>query len=130
MFRGLFSTNATKVKYKRFAVLGTYCDSLFLFFLLPCNASKLDFSITFLLLIVFFPFDSVSFSFSPSIFIFIHYFSLVYFFFYQERKEVYTDPATGYDVLTRLAHLQRGNCCGNACRHVSWLLIFKTRCFI
>ncbi|XP_030157622.1 uncharacterized protein C1orf53 homolog isoform X1 [Lynx canadensis] len=30
----------------------------------------------------------------------------------------YTDPATGYLVLTRLAHLQRGKCCGSACRHV------------
>ncbi|XP_026930410.2 uncharacterized protein C1orf53 homolog isoform X2 [Acinonyx jubatus] len=29
----------------------------------------------------------------------------------------YTDPATGYLVLTRLAHLQRGKCCGSACRH-------------
>ncbi|XP_004860237.2 uncharacterized protein C1orf53 homolog [Heterocephalus glaber] len=27
------------------------------------------------------------------------------------------DPATGYVVLTRLAHLQRGACCGSACRH-------------
>ncbi|EDM09631.1 similar to novel protein (predicted) [Rattus norvegicus] len=29
----------------------------------------------------------------------------------------YLDPATGYVVLTRLAHLQRGACCGSACRH-------------
>ncbi|MBZ3875899.1 hypothetical protein SUZIE_135245 [Sciurus carolinensis] len=29
----------------------------------------------------------------------------------------YVDPATGYMVLTRLAHLQRGSCCGSACRH-------------
>lgn len=29
----------------------------------------------------------------------------------------YLDPATGYVVLTRLAHLQRGSCCGSACRH-------------
>ncbi|XP_060220375.1 uncharacterized protein C1orf53 homolog isoform X3 [Meriones unguiculatus] len=29
----------------------------------------------------------------------------------------YVDPATGYVVLTRLAHLQRGSCCGSACRH-------------
>ncbi|XP_052056960.1 uncharacterized protein C1orf53 homolog [Apodemus sylvaticus] len=29
----------------------------------------------------------------------------------------YVDPATGYVVLTRLAHLQRGACCGSACRH-------------
>ncbi|KAM4860330.1 uncharacterized protein C1orf53 homolog [Thomomys bottae] len=29
----------------------------------------------------------------------------------------YVDPATGYTVFTRLAHLQRGSCCGSACRH-------------
>ncbi|XP_037351848.1 uncharacterized protein C1orf53 homolog [Talpa occidentalis] len=29
----------------------------------------------------------------------------------------YVDPATGYVVLTQLAHLQRGKCCGSACRH-------------
>ncbi|TEA31771.1 hypothetical protein DBR06_SOUSAS14110010 [Sousa chinensis] len=29
----------------------------------------------------------------------------------------YVDPATGYMVLTRLAHLQRGRCCGSTCRH-------------
>ncbi|XP_021054903.1 uncharacterized protein C1orf53 homolog [Mus pahari] len=29
----------------------------------------------------------------------------------------YMDPATGYVVLTRLAHLRRGACCGSACRH-------------
>ncbi|KAL1774901.1 hypothetical protein HispidOSU_007410 [Sigmodon hispidus] len=29
----------------------------------------------------------------------------------------YVDPATGYMVLTRLAHLQRGACCGSGCRH-------------
>ncbi|XP_004415568.1 PREDICTED: uncharacterized protein C1orf53 homolog [Odobenus rosmarus divergens] len=29
----------------------------------------------------------------------------------------YVDPATGYTVLTQLAHLQRGKCCGSACRH-------------
>ncbi|AWW75203.1 hypothetical protein CD351_12270 [Erythrobacter sp. KY5] len=32
-----------------------------------------------------------------------------------ERK--YTDPDTGYVVFTRLAHLERGECCGSACRH-------------
>ncbi|GAB5583568.1 uncharacterized protein C1orf53 homolog isoform X2 [Prionailurus iriomotensis] len=37
----------------------------------------------------------------------------------------YTDPATGYLVLTRLAHLQRGKCCGSACRHVS---IWSSQC--
>ncbi|MFM7404288.1 MAG: DUF5522 domain-containing protein [Erythrobacter sp.] len=29
----------------------------------------------------------------------------------------YLDPATGYTVFTALAHLQRGKCCGSACRH-------------
>uniref|UniRef100_A0A8C0C928 Chromosome 1 open reading frame 53 n=1 Tax=Balaenoptera musculus TaxID=9771 RepID=A0A8C0C928_BALMU len=29
----------------------------------------------------------------------------------------YMDPATGYMVLTRLAHLQRGRCCVSTCRH-------------
>ncbi|XP_066216971.1 uncharacterized protein C1orf53 homolog [Saccopteryx leptura] len=29
----------------------------------------------------------------------------------------YMDPTTGYMVLTRAAHLQRGKCCGSACRH-------------
>ena len=29
----------------------------------------------------------------------------------------YRDPATGYTVFTRLAHLARGKCCGSACRH-------------
>lgn len=31
--------------------------------------------------------------------------------------ETYADPATGYTVFTRLSHLRRGKCCGNACRH-------------
>ncbi|XP_053515614.1 uncharacterized protein C1orf53 homolog [Artibeus jamaicensis] len=29
----------------------------------------------------------------------------------------YLDPATGYVVLTQLAHVRRGRCCGSACRH-------------
>ncbi len=29
----------------------------------------------------------------------------------------YRDPLTGYIVFTRLKHLQRGTCCGSACRH-------------
>ncbi|KAK7095244.1 hypothetical protein V1264_006677 [Littorina saxatilis] len=29
----------------------------------------------------------------------------------------YKDPLTGYDVMSKLAHLHRGDCCGNACRH-------------
>jgi len=33
------------------------------------------------------------------------------------QRETYIDPHTGYTVLTRFAHEQRGTCCGNACRH-------------
>jgi ATP-binding cassette subfamily B (MDR/TAP) protein 1 len=29
----------------------------------------------------------------------------------------YRDPRTGLTVFTRVAHLQRGRCCGNGCRH-------------
>ncbi|XP_050817448.1 uncharacterized protein C1orf53 homolog [Gopherus flavomarginatus] len=29
----------------------------------------------------------------------------------------YVDPVTGYLVFTKVAHLQRGRCCGSACRH-------------
>ena len=32
-------------------------------------------------------------------------------------KKTYRDFATGYRVFTRQAHLQRGKCCGSACRH-------------
>ncbi|KAL3871278.1 hypothetical protein ACJMK2_039285 [Sinanodonta woodiana] len=32
-------------------------------------------------------------------------------------KLFYTDPTTGYQVMTRLVHMNRGRCCGNACRH-------------
>jgi hypothetical protein len=35
----------------------------------------------------------------------------------EQFKETYIDPESGYIVLTSLAHLQRGSCCGNACRH-------------
>jgi diphthamide synthase (EF-2-diphthine--ammonia ligase) len=35
-----------------------------------------------------------------------------------ERGErTYRDPATGYSVFTRDAHLSRGRCCGSGCRH-------------
>ena len=34
-----------------------------------------------------------------------------------QKRETYIDPLTGYTVLTRFAHEQRGTCCGNACRH-------------
>ncbi|BDW83057.1 hypothetical protein MACH24_24950 [Erythrobacter sp. Dej080120_24] len=29
----------------------------------------------------------------------------------------YIDPETEFMVFTRLAHLDRGKCCGSACRH-------------
>ena len=32
-------------------------------------------------------------------------------------RNFYRDPATGYMVLTERAHLERGSCCGNQCRH-------------
>uniref|UniRef100_A0A8C2YHM7 Chromosome 1 open reading frame 53 n=1 Tax=Coturnix japonica TaxID=93934 RepID=A0A8C2YHM7_COTJA len=32
-------------------------------------------------------------------------------------RQTYVDPATGYQVFTEVAHLQRGKCCGSACRH-------------
>uniref|UniRef100_A0A6J0SVB5 Uncharacterized protein C1orf53 homolog n=1 Tax=Pogona vitticeps TaxID=103695 RepID=A0A6J0SVB5_9SAUR len=32
-------------------------------------------------------------------------------------QDSYVDPITGYLVFTRVAHLQRGHCCGSACRH-------------
>jgi diphthamide synthase (EF-2-diphthine--ammonia ligase)/ABC-type Fe3+-hydroxamate transport system substrate-binding protein len=35
-----------------------------------------------------------------------------------DRGELrYTDPDTGYQVFTELAHRQRGKCCGSGCRH-------------
>ncbi|XP_062612533.1 uncharacterized protein LOC134274286 [Saccostrea cucullata] len=36
---------------------------------------------------------------------------------HQAGKLFYVDPQTGYQVMTRLSHLQRGECCGNECRH-------------
>lgn len=35
----------------------------------------------------------------------------------EAASETYVDPASGYLVLTRYAHLKRGSCCGNGCRH-------------
>ncbi|XP_052093647.1 uncharacterized protein LOC127729789 [Mytilus californianus] len=35
----------------------------------------------------------------------------------RNKQMSYTDPGTGYMVMTRLSHLTRGECCGNACRH-------------
>ncbi|XP_048395284.2 uncharacterized protein C1orf53 homolog isoform X2 [Stegostoma tigrinum] len=32
-------------------------------------------------------------------------------------QQTYVDPESGYLVLTSLALLQRGKCCGSACRH-------------
>jgi len=33
------------------------------------------------------------------------------------KQSTYIDPATGFTVFTELAHLKRGRCCGNMCRH-------------
>ncbi|XP_046567534.1 uncharacterized protein LOC124275893 [Haliotis rubra] len=35
----------------------------------------------------------------------------------ETKNDFYIDPATGYQVMTSLAHLKRGSCCGNECRH-------------
>jgi hypothetical protein len=32
-------------------------------------------------------------------------------------EPTYTDPDSGYTVFTSVAHIDRGHCCGNACRH-------------
>lgn len=34
-----------------------------------------------------------------------------------QKESTYTDPSTGFMVFTELAHLKRGKCCGNTCRH-------------
>ena len=34
-----------------------------------------------------------------------------------QGEDTYIDPQTGYQVLTTQAHLKRGICCGNRCRH-------------
>ncbi|XP_014855072.1 PREDICTED: uncharacterized protein C1orf53 homolog isoform X1 [Poecilia mexicana] len=36
----------------------------------------------------------------------------------EAKKQMYVDPSSGYKVFTEYAHLQRGKCCGSACRHV------------
>ena len=38
-------------------------------------------------------------------------------------ERIYLDPITGFSVMTEVAHLQRGRCCGSACRHCpyGWL---------
>ncbi|XP_066548436.1 uncharacterized protein C1orf53 homolog [Amia ocellicauda] len=35
----------------------------------------------------------------------------------EASQQTYIDPVTGYVVFTKYAHLQRGKCCGSACRH-------------
>ena len=35
----------------------------------------------------------------------------------KEGQDTYIDPVKGYQVLTSQAHLRRGSCCGNSCRH-------------
>ncbi|CAF1249458.1 unnamed protein product [Rotaria sordida] len=35
----------------------------------------------------------------------------------QNSQNMYVDPNLKLEVLTRYAHLQRGTCCGNQCRH-------------
>lgn len=32
-------------------------------------------------------------------------------------ESTYVDPDTGFMVFTSVSHLERGSCCGNACRH-------------
>jgi cob(I)alamin adenosyltransferase len=34
-----------------------------------------------------------------------------------DRRSTYVDPVTNFTVFTELAHLKRGTCCGNRCRH-------------
>ena len=34
-----------------------------------------------------------------------------------DKRNTYADPATGYTVFTAYAHVNRGVCCGSACRH-------------
>jgi hypothetical protein len=35
----------------------------------------------------------------------------------ERGEDTYVDPASGYIVITSRAHLKRGICCGNVCRH-------------
>jgi len=37
-----------------------------------------------------------------------------------QGERFYLDPVTQYWVTTRCAHLERGYCCGNGCRHCPW----------
>ncbi|MBU6496112.1 MAG: hypothetical protein KGR42_06850 [Acidobacteria bacterium] len=36
-------------------------------------------------------------------------------------ERLYRDPSTGLSVLTRSAHLERGQCCDSGCRHCPWV---------
>ncbi len=36
---------------------------------------------------------------------------------FRAREAGYVDPQTGFRVTTEIGHLQRGYCCGEACRH-------------
>ncbi|KAG8003146.1 protein C1orf53 [Nibea albiflora] len=40
----------------------------------------------------------------------------------EAKKQMYVDPSSGYKVFTEYAHLQRGKCCGSACRHPEHML--------
>ena len=33
------------------------------------------------------------------------------------KLKFYIDPLTGYKVMTKWCHLERGSCCGSKCRH-------------
>lgn len=35
----------------------------------------------------------------------------------RDGQRTYVDPVTGYQVFTRIAHLERGYCCKSGCRH-------------
>ena len=41
----------------------------------------------------------------------------------QDAKDTYVDPVSGYQVLTSDAHLRRGSCCCNSCRHCPFAYI-------
>ena len=45
-----------------------------------------------------------------------------------QGSTTYVDPTTGFTCFTELAHLQRGQCCGNRCRHCpyGWIHVVRT----
>lgn len=45
----------------------------------------------------------------------------------KDYRTIYIDPFTGYKVLTIYAHLKRGSCCGNVCRHCPYSFANVTR---